>query len=160
VPLEAMTSSNIGSFVGANIMVFATGTGLAAMLIGGGWLSTKPPTAPFRKRWLLGLIGAVVTWIGLPLASAVALFYVIAIMPIAYLGYVVADSILQRIMRSSTKVNITVFGVGPHHNDLPERTVPVIDVIQENPPQMRAFLVGLPSVALGLIAGIVGSFLR
>jgi hypothetical protein len=160
VPLEAMTSSNIGSFLGANILVFMTGISFAAMVIGGGWLSTKPPTAPFRKRWLTGLVGAVATWIGLPLAFVVAVFYVIAILPLAYLGFVVAESILQRITRSSTTINLTVYGVGPHHDEDPKRAIPLIDIVHENPPQVKAFLVGLPSVALGLIAGIASSFLR
>jgi hypothetical protein len=160
VPLEAMTSSNIGSFLRANRLVFATGIGFAAMLVRGGRLSSKPRTAPLGRRWVMGLIGAVVTWIGLPLSSIIALFYLIAVMPIAYLGYVVADSILQRIMRNSTPLRLPVFGVGPHHTGRPERTISIIDVIIENPPQLKGFLVGLPSVALGIIAGMVSSFLR
>jgi hypothetical protein len=138
--LENMTSSNLRDFLGENMSLLTVVSGLQATMAGGklnatGWHSHVP----------------LVPWVITIMALVGELFYVIVVMPIAYVAYLLAAIPLLLIRDSK----VTAF-IGEKGSPKP---LNVQELVKGHMVALKAFMVGLASTAVSFVINGVSLYL-
>jgi hypothetical protein len=139
--LEGMTSANLSDFSGATFRTVAVFAFLSSLAVQG----FPPPRVTGRLPLLLralvlmtlGLVFVILVPI---LFVAVAVFLLLGIAPVAYIGYVLVGVLLDAISSAPNDFQLSS----------PEGSIGLKATVRAHHVQLRTLLVGVPATALGV----------
>jgi hypothetical protein len=139
---EYMTSGNLFEFMAESFGLLSFITGAVS--------SVRRAPVNYESP-LASSIGLVVTWACLPLFWGIIALYVFAVMPLAYVGFAIANALVQRMSDANDVVS----------RRMSERTGEVLAevsirvLLEENRVAIKSFLVGMPAILLGLVSDML-----
>jgi len=138
--LDEMTSPRLFSFVAGNFLALG-------ILFEGISIGLRGPRAPGPGARL----AAFGTFLLVPAALlllAFTAFHLLVIMPLAYVGFLLAGSIVQAIASAPGDVRLSVEGPSP-------QTISLRAALTQDPVAARSYLVGIPSLVLSFAVELV-----
>lgn len=149
VRLDGMTSANTRAFVASNASVVGMIGYLYSMISRGGYaLAQNVPT--LMGAAAISMAGGILFFIVMFVIGVLIIVYLLTIMPIAYVGYLVPNLVVSLIKRSDYHFVARKYAPGADVNtDPPIEEVSIAQVVTENEPAVKSFMVGIPAVLLG-----------
>ena len=138
--LDEMTSPNLISFAAGNFLAL----GILFEGIGIGLKGTRAPGPAAR----LAALGRLLLVPAALLLLAFTAFHLLVIMPLAYVGYLLAGAIVQAIASAPTDARLSVAGPSP-------QAISLRAALTEDPAAARSYLVGVPSLVLSFALELV-----
>lgn len=142
--VEGMTSPNLFEFIGANLQ--ALGLLVLTASLGAGSRRTA------GHKPVLGAAGSILFLVAAPIIVAYVVFHTFVIMPLAYVAYIFAEAVVERLSSSGLDTAVSA-RTGEHVETLNLRNVILADRVAS-----KSYLVGLPSTFLSLALKLVSSF--
>jgi hypothetical protein len=139
-----MTSADLRSFSAATLRTLGIFASISSLAVRG----FPPPMITGRLPLLLQVLAVVVLGLTfaivcLVLLPVVVLVVVVGIAPIAYIGYVLVDALLDAVVSSPADMKLWSA----------EGSLSLKDTVEAHQVELRPLLVGVPAVALGLVTG-------
>src|SRR5262249_37485073 len=141
--VEDLTSPDILGFLYGNCV-------LMSMLCGVAFVGVS------RRRFKAGALeslGSVLVLLVTPVLLAYSIFHVIVVVPIAYVGYLLASALVECVEQAVDDFESTITSGESTHK------VTAKEIIASNPVAAKSFLVGLGAAVMGLVIRVLGLFL-